>query len=94
MFNKLVTPIATQITTPQNINVDSGYFLEKLLLFDKIIVESIRFNEIPKFVRLFGFDSVMNLIKDESISFTTEIMGLGNFSNNELSSKFLYDFNY
>lgn len=57
-----------------------GELVEKLLLFDKIIVNSQRLNEISYLINHFGLDPTLNLLKSQSILFHDEILRIGSFN--------------
>ncbi|HEX3034416.1 MAG TPA: hypothetical protein VHT73_04675, partial [Thermodesulfobacteriota bacterium] len=62
--SRLLAPCAIR-KEGSDIEVDflAGEFLERLILFDKFILDSIRLREIPHLVRLFGDEPILELLK-------------------------------
>jgi hypothetical protein len=52
---------------PEQIEFFAGEFIERLILFEEYILESIRLKEIPHLVRLFGYFPVLELLKSRKL---------------------------
>jgi hypothetical protein len=62
--NRLLAPAAeVKAKDPEQIEFLAGEFVERLLLFEEYMLESIRLKEIPHLVRLFGYSPVLELLK-------------------------------
>lgn len=56
-------------STPDGlVSIDAVEFVERLLLFEKYILASVRLKEFPALLRLFGYDGILQLLKSDAIS--------------------------
>lgn len=53
--------------------------IEKLLLFDKLIVRSVRLSEVSYLINHFGLNPTINLLKSQSISWHNDILKIGSY---------------
>lgn len=76
---RLLAPCANRKEgTKLEINFLVEEFLERLILFDKYILDSIRLQEILHLVRLFGYTPVLELLKSGSLLIHSEtFLGFG-----------------
>ncbi len=63
--HRLIDGCSQIIDNDQNIEVDTGYIIENLLLFDRYILSSIRLKELPALVKLFGIKGLDHLFNTE-----------------------------
>ncbi len=73
---KLLAPCANRKAGP-NLEVDflAGEFLERLILFDKYILDSIRFQEIPHLIKVFDYTPVLELLNSGILLIHSETFG-------------------
>ena len=57
-------------------SVDIGMLVRRLILFDKVIVKSIRLRELPELVRSFGKTGIQDLLASGLLTFSCESTGL------------------
>lgn len=63
----------------EEVSVNLSRLIQRLLLFDKYILESIRLKEFPFLVKAFGYNGVMTLLKSKSINIYFESVTVGQF---------------
>lgn len=76
---KIILPLTKPKSALEYEEFYLGDFIEKLLLFDEVIVKSQRLNEIGYLINNFGLDSTINLLKSRSIIFHDQILQIGSF---------------
>ncbi len=64
---RLIAPCAEQIFGTRRVIVDLGALVERLLLFDTYILDSVRLRELPHLVRAFGYDAVCELFASGAV---------------------------
>lgn len=57
--------------------IDLGALIERLLLFEQIVIRSDRLNEVDRLVQKFGIDAVLRLLQSDAIEFDCNAFGLG-----------------
>jgi len=63
--------------TGANGEVDVGGILRRLLLFDRYIIKSARFTELPKLVEAFGADGVANMLNRGALAIESNPVTVG-----------------
>jgi len=58
-------PCGVRLPTMDDMDFDIDLFLSRLLLFDTYILDTIRFMEFPHLVRLLGYDTVLEILKND-----------------------------
>jgi hypothetical protein len=61
--DRLFGPIASVSDVDDAIRVDFGDFVRKLVLFEDVVLESIRLQEFPLLIRKFGYDGMKELLE-------------------------------
>ena len=83
---KLLAPCATRKEgTKFEVEFLAGEFLERLILFDKFILDSIRLQEVPHLIKVFGYTPVLELLKSGMLLIHSETFGT--FGSTGQSSK-------
>jgi len=75
--HRLIDGCSQIIDNDQNIEVDTGYMIENLLLFDRYVLSSIRLKELPALVKLFGIKGLDHLFNIEAIKIFCEALTIG-----------------
>ncbi len=72
--NRLLARCSKEIRTGSKyeLELQAGELLERLVLFDQYIIDSHGLREIPALINLFGYDSVIELLKSGFIKFHSE----------------------
>jgi len=84
--SKLLAPCANRKDgTKFEIEFLAGEFLERLILFDKFILDSIRLQEIPHLIKVFGYSRVLELLNSGFLLIHSETFGT--FGSTGQSSK-------
>jgi hypothetical protein len=96
--NRFVGFCATTVDDEREILVKPGDLAATLLLFDEYVFESCKLLEFPQLVSIFGFDSVLELLKSRSIKIKCDANLIVVFGDTEAlvrQGKTLeYDFSY
>lgn len=80
------------IWSNREVVVNYGELLEKLILFDKYIFQSIRLKEIPHFIEVFGYDATLELFSLDSIDLHHDHISMASM-NSQSKRNFSYTFN-
>ncbi|TYB95351.1 MAG: hypothetical protein FXF54_04720 [Kosmotoga sp.] len=59
------------------VDVDEGYILESLLLFDNYILQSIRLEELPTLVKLFDYEGLIHLLNKGILKIFYDALTIG-----------------
>lgn len=90
--SQVFSPCARLLSKKGNVRVKFGDLLERLLLFDKYILQSHRLAELPHLVRQFGYDAVMELLRSGAIAIHNDIMTVGSLKEGGKRIKDSYRF--
>jgi hypothetical protein len=63
MQNKVLAPLGKLDRAKDHVQIDLNAFIRRLILFDEVIVESIRLKDIPQLAYTFGVDGLVDLLK-------------------------------
>ncbi|HTP27212.1 MAG TPA: hypothetical protein VMK12_16360 [Anaeromyxobacteraceae bacterium] len=76
----IAKPLARDESTniPTEVELDFGGLVQKLILSEEIVVESLFLSELPIITRKFGYDGTSELLKSGRIKFLTQTMFTGN----------------
>lgn len=66
-----------EIDDKQKVNIDIGYIIENLLLFNKFIIDSIRLKEIPALVQIFGIEGLNQLFNMGALKIHARSLSVG-----------------
>jgi hypothetical protein len=69
--------IATQVVGTEDVTVDVGALVRRLLLFEHCFIESIALQEIPALVRVFGYEGLMALLDSPGFDVIADNMTAG-----------------
>ncbi len=69
--------IATTTDNPEEIRLEPSALIEYLLLFDKVIIESIRLKDIRALVKFFGYDDIYALIDSGAVEIYCDAIAIG-----------------
>ena len=61
----------------QQVEVDTGYIVESLLLFDRYILDSVRLKELPTLVKLFGVEGLNHLFDTGALKIFCKSLTIG-----------------
>jgi hypothetical protein len=76
--DRIIGPIASQVAEDNEaVQVDFGDLVRKLILFDQVIVESVRLLEFPLLIQKFGRDGVTELLKSGRLRIHWAAEGIG-----------------
>jgi hypothetical protein len=70
-------PIAVPVEGTEEVRVDVGALVRRLILFEHCTVESIRLKEIPTMVSVFGYRGLMTLIESGAVQIICDAMTAG-----------------
>lgn len=73
MEKRLLASVALPSKTHEGIEFLAGEFLERLILFDEYILDSIRLQEIPHLVKVFGYAPVLELLESGILKIHSDI---------------------
>lgn len=78
-----------EVQSGGKVTCNMGSVLENLLLFDQFILNSVRLQELPELVRVFGFEGLKELFKTGSLKIHCEALTTGQIgqTNVEFRSK-------
>ena len=74
---RLIAPFATVSFPGQIVSVDAEAFILRLILFDQYVIQSVRFQEFPELIRVFGFSAVRELLASNAIKVRCEALTVG-----------------
>lgn len=64
---RIIGPCAKLIRKLDDVELDFGAFLHRLILFDTYIMRSNRFREIPHLVKIFGYEGLLAILKSGAL---------------------------
>ncbi len=79
-----MSPRATRREMPNDdivVDFDHGAFLRRILLFDRLIIESCGLAEIPHMVRLFGVDGMLALLRSGALGIHCDVCHIADVRN-------------
>jgi len=59
---RLISPCASFSPENDEVTVDIGALIRRIILFDTYLLQSIRLKEIPQFIKIFGFEGTIELL--------------------------------
>ena len=75
----IAKPLALDASNmPTEVELDFGGLVQKLILLEEIVVQSLSLSEIPMITRKFGYDGASELLKSGRIKFLTDSMTCAN----------------
>ena len=76
--DRVIGPIASgAVSEPEATVVDSGNLIRKLVLFERVIVESIGLQEFPLLVQKFSYDGVRKLMESRRLRVLADALTIG-----------------
>src|SRR3989442_1188631 len=70
-------PISTPVEGSEEVTVDVGALVRRLVLFEQCTLESIRLKEVPALVSAFGYGGFMTLIESGAVEIICDAMTAG-----------------
>jgi hypothetical protein len=80
---RIIGPIAAQVAEDnESVRVDLGDFIRKLILFEQVVIESVRLLEFPVLVQKFGYDGVKSLLDSGRLRIRWSAEGIAQIEQN------------
>jgi hypothetical protein len=76
--DRLLSRVATLDATADTVEVDVSGLVHRLVLFDQVVLQSIRLKEIPDLVRAFGADGLRRLLECEVLRVSCDGVSVAN----------------